>query len=87
MFYIITYLRNLDDVDDGHGDVDVDGDVHVVDLVKTEWSNLLVVIVLENTLHFSMQIHLILDDLIYDNHWHLHKDKLAVIFIALINAV
>ena len=64
MFYIITYLRNLDDVDDGHGDVDVDGDVHVVDLVKTEWSNLLVVIVLENTLHFRMQIHFILDNLI-----------------------
>ena len=53
MFYIITYLRNLDDVDDGHGDVDVDWDVYVVDLVKTEWSNLLVVIVLENTLHLG----------------------------------
>ena len=52
MFSIIIYLCNLDDVDDGHWDVDVDRDVYIVDLVKTEWSNLLVVIVLENTFNF-----------------------------------
>ena len=45
-------LFNFDEVDDGHGDVDVDRDVYIVDLVKTEWSNLLVVIVLENTFNF-----------------------------------
>ena len=43
---VVVHFCDLDDVDDGHGDVDVDGDVHVVDLVKTEWSNLLVVFVL-----------------------------------------
>ena len=46
-----AHLCNLDDVNDGHGDVDVDGDVHVVDLVKAKRSDLLVVIVLKNTLH------------------------------------
>ena len=46
----IAHLCNLDDVNDRHGDVDVDGDVLVVDLVKAKRGNLLVVIVLENTL-------------------------------------
>ena len=46
-----AHLCNLDDVNDGHGDVDVDWDIHVVDLVKAKRGNLLVVIVLENTSH------------------------------------
>ena len=37
---------NLDDVDDRHGDVDVNGEVDIVHFVKAERCDLLVVIVL-----------------------------------------
>ena len=43
-------LLNLDDVSDGHGDVDTDGNSSLLDLVKTEGRNLLVVVVLQKTL-------------------------------------
>ena len=42
----MVHLFNLDDVNDRHGDVDVDRDVDTVHFVKAEWCNFLVVIVL-----------------------------------------
>ena len=44
---VITHLCNLDDVNHRHGYIDVDRDIHIVDLVKAERSNFLVVIVLD----------------------------------------
>ena len=43
---VVVYFCDLDDVDDWHGDIDVDRDVDVVHFVKAEGSNLLVVVVL-----------------------------------------
>ena len=43
-------LLNLDDVSDGHGDVNTDRNSALLDLVKTEGSNLLVVVVLQKKL-------------------------------------
>ena len=43
----MVHLFNFNNVNDRHGDVDVDGDVDVVHFVKAEGCNLLVVIVLE----------------------------------------
>ena len=42
----VVHLFNLDNVNDRHGDVDVDRDVDTVHFVKAEWCNFLVVIVL-----------------------------------------
>ena len=44
---VVTDLCNLDDVNHGHGHVYIHRDVHIVDLVKAERSNFLVVIVLD----------------------------------------
>ena len=44
---VVTDLCNLDDVNHGHGHVYIHRDVHIVDLVKAEGSNFLVVIVLD----------------------------------------
>ena len=41
-------LFNLDNVNDGHGDIDVDRDIDIVHFVKAEWRNLLVVVLLFN---------------------------------------
>ena len=43
---VVVHFCDLDDVDDGHGDVDVDRDVDVVHFVKAEGRDLLVVVVL-----------------------------------------
>ena len=43
---VVVHFCDLDDVDDRHGDVDVDRDVDIVHFVKAEGSNLLVVVVL-----------------------------------------
>ena len=45
------HLCKVDDVNDCHRDPDVDWYVNIVDLVKTKWGDLLVVIVLWNTFH------------------------------------
>ena len=45
---VITHLCNLDDVNHRHGYIDVDRDIHIVDLVKAERCNLLIVVILEN---------------------------------------
>ena len=44
---VMTDLCNLDDVNHGHGHIYIHRDVHIVDLVKAEGSNFLVVIVLD----------------------------------------
>ena len=43
---VVVHFCDLDDVDDRHGDIDVDRDVDIVHFVKAEGSNLLVVVVL-----------------------------------------
>ena len=43
---VVVHFCDLDDVDDWHGDVDVDRDVDVVHFVKAEGRDLLVVVVL-----------------------------------------
>ena len=44
---VSTDLCNLDDVNHGHGHVYIHRNVHIVNLVKAEGSNFLVVIVLD----------------------------------------
>ena len=43
---VVVYFCDLDDVDDRHGDIDVNWDVDVVHFVKAEGCDLLVVVVL-----------------------------------------
>ena len=43
----MVHLFNFDNINDRHGDVDVDGDVNIVHFVKAEGRYLLVVIVLD----------------------------------------
>ena len=42
----VVHFFNLDNINDRHGDIDVDGDVDTVHFVEAEWCNLLVVILL-----------------------------------------
>ena len=43
---VVVHFCDLDDVDDRHGDIDVNWDVDVVHFVKAEGRDLLVVVVL-----------------------------------------
>ena len=45
---VVVYFCDLDDVDDRHGDIDVNWDVDVVHFVKAEGCDLLVVVVLHH---------------------------------------
>ena len=77
----MTDLCNLDDVNHGHGHIYIHRDVHIVDLVKAERSNFLVVIVLDlkDYSDFSSPSK--------DKACYLHEDEFAIIFVTFINAV
>ena len=64
-------LFNFDNINDRHGDVDVDGDVNVVHFVKAEGRYLLVVIVLEGD---YLQKFLL-------EFTHLHEEEFTVVFV------
>ena len=80
---VVTDLCNLDDVNHGHGHVYIHRDVHIVDLVKAEGSNFLVVIVLDLQDYYNLFSCLMSQD----KACYLHEDEFAIIFVTFINAV
>ena len=81
---VMTDLCNLDDVNHGHGHIYIHRDVHIVDLVKAERSNFLVVIVLDLNDHLDFSYFLSPSK---DKACYLHEDEFAIIFVTFINAV
>ena len=43
--FMVDFL-DLNDVNNGHGDINIDRNVPFVDLVKSKWSDLLVIVIL-----------------------------------------
>ena len=73
-------LFDFDEVDDRHGDVDIDRDVDVVHFVKAERCNLLVVVVL-----FFKEFWVWRE--IRVGFTHFHEKKFAVVLVGFVQTV